>query len=659
MATPPVYCNPSHLRPDELAVEFEIRGIVGRGSAEFRDLRDRMEAEVAESGMRPVVPHDFADEMTEVINLRRVLSELKALLLDLGALPDMDRTLMLSSRVSHVAFRVDRLRRSRPAQADIEQLFVELMTLVVSFNEYMTQHHDMYEQARRREFPAIGATGAIPKQPSRQRESSEAQARQLVSQAIPNEGAVAAEVGRATTDSGSRGMQEAVGDNRASHVFADERNQHPYLNVPALDAWLRIPPPAPHFAQAPRGAYAGPADAYVPPRAVEGARTGRDAGQFAGKTLAQWTVRYAGSPKDLAIDEFVFRVEEMAASSGVALAEMVGTFHVLLTDRAAEWYWGFRRKQRLATWDQFRAALIHKFASRETDEEIRTAMGQRMQRTGERFDDFCRAIEALSFRLREPLPDNSLLHLLRANADPQLRRVLSMHQVQSVDELTDVCLKYEDLWISQGFWKGASGGRNRAVDELGVATGPTKEHGSIAEIHAGTVAMTTVMPVANSNPFASAQAYPVEYYGSGIEQPTYETCGSEMLMMSGPGQHQVPVIDPRAQVSALQGDRFTDCVCWNCEERGHTYQDCCVATRNVFCYGCGARNVYRPQCMRCSALNDKRSRNPGPPRSGNNMGPSQVRYQPLFRSQVQKGPAPPTSPALAQVQTSTQTPTQK
>lgn len=45
--------------------------------------------------------------------------------------------------------------------------------------------------------------------------------------------------------------------------------------------------------------------------------------------------------------------------------------------------------------------------------------------------------------------------------------------------------------------------------------------------------------------------------------------------------------------------------CWNCGESGHTYFDC-VKPRRVFCYGCGALNVYRPNCAKCCPGNVQR-----------------------------------------------------
>lgn len=38
--------------------------------------------------------------------------------------------------------------------------------------------------------------------------------------------------------------------------------------------------------------------------------------------------------------------------------------------------------------------------------------------------------------------------------------------------------------------------------------------------------------------------------------------------------------------------------CWNCDEFGHHWQDC-IQIRTIFCYGCGLKNVYKPNCAKC------------------------------------------------------------
>lgn len=258
----------------------------------------------------------------------------------------------------------------------------------------------------------------------------------------------------------------------------------------------------------------------------------------------------------MSADEFLFRVEDMATSDRIHFDDMCSSMHVLLASRAEEWYWGYRRKQRNATWAQFRNAFIKKFAARQTDAEILSQISQRVQRPGERFDDFCRAVEAMAHRLKNQLQEYNLLQVLKANADLQLRRVLNLHDIRTVEQLQDTCLEYEDLWIRQGSWKRA----NRFISELG-----------------------------NSHELEMVNQHPVSISHQIEFQPT---------------------------IDALQSSRSSVIACWNCDEGGHTYQDCIVATRNIFCYGCGAKNVYRPQCKRCSVNSTRRGVN-GLPNSAN------------------------------------------
>lgn len=54
--------------------------------------------------------------------------------------------------------------------------------------------------------------------------------------------------------------------------------------------------------------------------------------------------------------------------------------------------------------------------------------------------------------------------------------------------------------------------------------------------------------------------------------------------------------------------------CWNCEEVGHHWEDC-LQNRKIFCYGCGAKEIYKPNCTNClakRALASKKLRPPVP-----------------------------------------------
>lgn len=53
------------------------------------------------------------------------------------------------------------------------------------------------------------------------------------------------------------------------------------------------------------------------------------------------------------------------------------------------------------------------------------------------------------------------------------------------------------------------------------------------------------------------------------------------------------------QVDAMRQSQIS-VKCWNCDDIGHFWEDC-LKDRTIFCYGCGAKNVYKPQCTVCAS----------------------------------------------------------
>nr|XP_032289170.1 uncharacterized protein LOC116649963 [Drosophila virilis]XP_032289609.1 uncharacterized protein LOC116650327 [Drosophila virilis]XP_032292012.1 uncharacterized protein LOC116650924 [Drosophila virilis]XP_032295526.1 uncharacterized protein LOC116652000 [Drosophila virilis]XP_032295567.1 uncharacterized protein LOC116652022 [Drosophila virilis]XP_032295866.1 uncharacterized protein LOC116652089 [Drosophila virilis]XP_032295890.1 uncharacterized protein LOC116652099 [Drosophila virilis]XP_0 len=46
-------------------------------------------------------------------------------------------------------------------------------------------------------------------------------------------------------------------------------------------------------------------------------------------------------------------------------------------------------------------------------------------------------------------------------------------------------------------------------------------------------------------------------------------------------------------------------VCWNCDKVGHRFDDC-MGERRIFCYGCGAKNTFKPNCSKCNLLGNRK-----------------------------------------------------
>lgn len=55
-------------------------------------------------------------------------------------------------------------------------------------------------------------------------------------------------------------------------------------------------------------------------------------------------------------------------------------------------------------------------------------------------------------------------------------------------------------------------------------------------------------------------------------------------------------------ISAIHRRALT---CWNCDKTGHRFDDC-LGERRVFCYGCGAKNIYKPRCNKCNPSENRK-----------------------------------------------------
>lgn len=495
--------------------------------------------EAAGVAIFPTQPNKFIDDQVEIKECQQIIINVHKLMCEVVNNPNWSEAFAIRSRLVHLLHRVDRLRNARPGSSLIQQLSTDVQKLFndeVQMRDFLTR--TLQEQAEHHD-PSLNLPSS---QPPNTQVTASTGARQKT---ISTNGQVQAEAHHPQQQRYSQAPSAPPSRRSMSQVDIDDFGMFPQnpLNIQTTQRSL-FPNPPP---QRPLDPISSTRQLYEPSSSIplfnpniifpENRNTNPylNASQYSNanqqpaqqsssrearsSVMCKWTAKFSGDPNDISADEFLFRVEDMASTDNLHFNDMCRSIHVLLSMRAEEWYWSYRRKQRNISWDHFRTAFLKKFATTDTDEEIKSIMSKRAQQAGERFDDYCRSMEFMSLRLRNALPESNMISLL-------------MHNISTVDMLQEICIKYENLWIKQGIWR-----RSRNIHEIQT-------------------------------------------------------------------------------VKAIQGNRQTELICWNCDEAGHSYQDCEVATRNIFCYSCGAKNVYRPQCLRC-ALNSNRRGINGPSNSGN------------------------------------------
>ena len=255
------------------------------------------------------------------------------------------------------------------------------------------------------------------------------------------------------------------------------------------------------------------------------------------KAMDTWKIRFDGVSNEISVDEFVFRVETLARSANINLANLVSGIHLLLNGKAASWYWIHVRSFPHQNWNNFKIALIDRFAIEETDAEIRMMVEARKQAQRESFGDFALAVQQLLVRLRRPIGEAETIEILRRNMSQRLQEALLLHHTNTIPELHSVCRRFEKVWYKHTTYRNEP----RRVQELEV-------------------------------PEAQVQ----DIVQHGLPNLNIEECG------------------------ALAEDYR---ICWNCKDIGHSFQDCTSEVRNIFCYGCGEPNIYKPNCRKCTAGN--------------------------------------------------------
>lgn len=338
-------------------------------------------------------------------------------------------------------------------------------------------------------------------------------------------------------------------------------------------------PSAPNLGFPPEHPYQG-FQANIPDPVVNNNAGGRPGLMY---QMGKWNLQFRGTTTEFPVDEFLFRVETLARSSNIAENMLPFGMHYVLHGAAQDWYWVYHRDNPHADWDTFKGAMRRHFSLIETQVEIREKISKRKQRSGEAFNDFYLAVAGLAARLNQRMPDNELVEILRANMAPQLKSALLFHPTQTVATLQEYCKRYERLWQVEA-----------------VSANRQPKPSFTPRVHE---IFVPVEPI----PYGVQQVDPNVYYDASQYPYPYAYADQVEAIQKHDDQKK----------AANRSDLM---ICWNCDEMGHTFDVCTVATRNVFCYGCGLKNNYKPTCTRCNAGNRQRD--------GSNQGPIRPNQQP-------------------------------
>lgn len=165
----------------------------------------------------------------------------------------------------------------------------------------------------------------------------------------------------------------------------------------------------------------------------------------------KWNLVFDGSKEGINIDRFLYRVESNASTYGIPEYRLLNDIQFLLKRKALNWYWSHREAKRPSSWAEFRNAISRQFSSEQNDFEIRQRIGDRKQKNGESFQDFCSAISEMTLSLVNPFSDYDFTLILYGNMRPGLKEKLAGRKYDSSSALFEDCVHIENVWRSISF----------------------------------------------------------------------------------------------------------------------------------------------------------------------------------------------------------------
>lgn len=564
--------NPSGLDASELAVEFSIRKLDARRPDVLRELAEAMSLEDTGKRVRPTGLHaSFTTPEIEVQICEDKVHELKTEVEQAYVSRDQNQVYVLSNRIEHIKGRLGRLVKNYPGN-DIAcgKLSALCDTLLARLGEAMAP---LVQDPVT--FDSESRRSTLPLAPPHN-----------MSVPLVHQGAIP----KTTRPKAKKiaGRRPHVDDHflmkqtqSTASLFNTQRTPpqqknyefpaRPSLNAGALPFVSRARNSNTQFL--PSDEFAHMYDDLDSEDDSTPVRSPRQVNMHMRPTkhMDAWKVKYDGSSDDMSVDEFIFRVETLAKSTNTSTEHLASGLHFLLSGRAANWYWIHIRKYPCQNWNALKRALTAHFAVEQSDAEIRVLIEARKQLPKESFADFSVAVQQLTVRLRRIVDEEETVEILKRNMNFRLRESLLFHEVNTVECLHSLCRKLEKIWSEQS---------SRRIEFRRV---------------------------------------------NEIEQKL-----DQVELEPDLCKHGYPNQVVQKEVHAIQTQYI---ICWNCKDMGHTFQDCKSNQRNVFCYGCGAENTYRPDCNHCSKSGNG-TRKPGV------VGPRQTEVHPRQPETQNRRPNP-------------------
>lgn len=266
--------------------------------------------------------------------------------------------------------------------------------------------------------------------------------------------------------------------------------------------------------------------------------------------IQHWNLKFDGSSDGLHVEEFLYRIKSLTNTTfNGDFKPVCNNLHILLTGKARNWYWRYHKQVQTIVWADFCDALRSQYREFKSSFDIRDEIRNRKQRSNESFDVFFESVTSIMDKLTVPMGEGELIEVIARNLRPEIRQDLLYVPIHSISHLRKL-VQMRENFLSDEYVRKNLQARSMNVQPL------ARRH--VAEID----------PKHDDN----------------IHVPEETDVCVEAFHKTEHGS------------------------CWNCDGVGHHWQDC-LQDRSIFCYGCGAKNTYKPNCTKCANRTASMSKN--------------------------------------------------
>lgn len=270
--------------------------------------------------------------------------------------------------------------------------------------------------------------------------------------------------------------------------------------------------------------------------------------------IQNWGLKFDGAPSSISVEEFLYRVRSLTRDHfGGDFSNICKNLNILLSGKARDWFWRYRKQVDVINWEDFCDAIRLQYKDYKSTSDIREEIRNRKQKPGESFELFFEAISTIMDRLPSPMCETELIEIITRNLRPEVRQDLLYVPINSIPHLRRL-VQMRESFLNEEYVR-----RNFSARSTNFSSGRRQ----ISEILSD-------------------------------HEPNYQDSHEEREL----------------KVDAVRPSEHVPC-CWNCDQPGHRWEDC-LQIRTIFCYGCGEKNTYKPQCQTCINRKPKNCRGSQP-----------------------------------------------